>query len=282
MASKRFCPGVRVLAGAGTQHGNVLNCFVQGATDNAPSSFEGVMEVAKKLALVTKVGGGNGVNLDVYPPRAASSRRDAGVRGWAYMSASHADVEDFIKGLMRPPTQPDGAKQPTTVRNWTKAIYGVVSPAISSLARQYGVTIVPELPEGVEIIRDDMGGIIDAARIVAEQAKMNLEPRIDLTGLRAEGAEIKGSGGSSSGPVSFLFEIFDNFLEWANLGAETSGPVNTLRYCYAPVLRVVRQGGCLHPDTLVHTSRGTLRLRELVDGYQFGHQHHQIDRKSVV
>ncbi len=243
MASKRFCPGGRVLAGAGTQHGNVLNCFVQGATDHDPSSFEGVMEVAKKLALVTKVGGGNGVNLDVYPPRAASSRRDAGVRGWAYMSASHLDVEDFIKGLMRPPTQPDGAKQPTTVRNWTKAIYGVVGPALSSLARQYGVTIVPELPEGVEIIHDDMGGIIDAARIVAEQAKMNLEPRIDLTGLRAEGAEIKGSGGSSSGPVSFLFEIFDNFLEWANLGAETSGPVNTLRYCYAPVLRVVRQGG---------------------------------------
>jgi ribonucleoside-diphosphate reductase alpha chain len=243
MASKRFCPGGRVLAGAGTQHGNVLNCFVQGATDHDPSSFEGVMEVAKKLALVTKVGGGNGVNLDVYAPRAASSRRDAGVRGWAYMSADHADVEDFIKGLMRPPTQPDGAKQPTTVRNWTKAIYGTVSPAISSLARQYGVTIVPELPEGVEIIKDDMGGIVDAARIVAEQAKMNLEPRIDLTGLRAEGAEIKGSGGSSSGPVSFLFEIFDNFLEWANLGAETSGPVNTLRYCYAPVLRVVRQGG---------------------------------------
>ncbi len=276
MASKRFCPGGRVLAGAGTQHGNVLNCFVQGATDHDPSSFEGVMEVAKKLALVTKVGGGNGVNLDVYAPRAASSRRDAGVRGWAYMSASHLDVEDFIKGLMRPPTQPDGAKQPTTVRNWTKAIYGVVGPAISSLARQYGVTIVPELPEGVEVIRDDMGGIIDAARIVAEQAKMNLEPRIDLTGLRAEGAEIKGSGGSSSGPVSFLFEIFDNFLEWANLGAETSGPVNTLRYCYAPVLRVVRQGGCLHPDTLVHTSRGTLRLRELVGGYQFGHQQHQL------
>ncbi|MFC6661850.1 ribonucleotide reductase N-terminal alpha domain-containing protein [Deinococcus multiflagellatus] len=68
MAEKKFCPGGRVLAGAGTSHGNVLNCFVQGATEHAPSSFEGVMEVAKKLALVTKVGGGNGVNLDVYTP----------------------------------------------------------------------------------------------------------------------------------------------------------------------------------------------------------------------
>ena len=42
MAGKKFCPGGRVLAGAGTQHGNVLNCFVQGATEHAPHTFEGV------------------------------------------------------------------------------------------------------------------------------------------------------------------------------------------------------------------------------------------------
>ena len=243
MASKRFCPGGRVLAGAGTQHGNVLNCFVQGATEFEPSSFEGVMEVAKKLALVTKVGGGNGVNLDVYTPRAASSRPDAGVRGWAYMSADHADVEDFIKGLMRPPTMPDGEKVPTVIRNWNKVIYGIVPSSVAGLARQYGVTLTASLPAGVEAVNDDMGSIIDAAKEVCAQAKQGLEPRIDVTPLRAEGAPIKGSGGTSSGPVSFLFEIFDNFLEWANLGAETSGPVNTLRYCYSPVLRVVRQGG---------------------------------------
>ena len=243
MASKRFCPGGRVLAGAGTQHGNVLNCFVQGATEFEPSSFEGVMEVAKKLALVTKVGGGNGVNLDVYTPRAASSRPDAGVRGWAYMSADHKDVEDFIKGLMRPPTMPDGEKVPTVIRNWNKVIYGIVPASVAALARQYGVTLTASLPAGVKAVNDDMGSIIDAAKEVCAQAKKGLEPRIDVTPLRAEGAPIKGSGGTSSGPVSFLFEIFDNFLEWANLGAEASGPVNTLRYCYSPVLRVVRQGG---------------------------------------
>nr|WP_240730914.1 hypothetical protein [Deinococcus sp. S9] len=81
MAQRRFCPGGRVLAGAGTQHGNVLNCFVQGATEHAPESFDGIMEVAKKLALVTKVGGGNGVNLDVYTPRAQGSRPDKTLRG---------------------------------------------------------------------------------------------------------------------------------------------------------------------------------------------------------
>lgn len=262
MAEKKFCPGGRVLAGAGTQHGNVLNCFVQGATDHDPSSFEGVMEVAKKLALVTKVGGGNGVNLDVYRPRSAGSRPDAGVRGWAYMSADHADVQDFIEGLMRPPTQPDGDKQPVAVRNWTRVVYGqVIKPELVALARANGVSVVRALPEGVQSVPDDMGGIIDAARKVAEDSKLGLEPRINLSDMRAEGAPIRGSGGTSSGPVSFLLEIFDNFLEWSNRGAEESGPINTLRFVYAPVLRVVRQGGTRrgagmatisieHPDVL--------------------------------
>ncbi|THF67697.1 adenosylcobalamin-dependent ribonucleoside-diphosphate reductase [Deinococcus sp. Arct2-2] len=260
--------------------GGVLtgNCFVQGATAHDPASFEGVMEVAKKLALVTKVGGGNGVNLDVYLPRAEGSRPDAGVRGWAYMSAAHADVTDFIEGLMRPPTQPDGDKQPVAIRNWTRVVYGQsVPPELVVQARQNGVQIVRALPEGVQAVPDDMGGITDAARKVAEDAKLGLEPRIDLSEMRAEGAPIKGSGGTSSGPVSFLMEIFDNFLEWANRGAEHSGPVNTLRFVYSPVLRVVRQGGCLHPDTLVNTSSGTLRLRELVDPRSFGHQAHALE-----
>ncbi|GAA5513612.1 hypothetical protein Dcar01_02356 [Deinococcus carri] len=262
MAEKKFCPGGRVLAGAGTQHGNVLNCFVQGATEHAPESFDGIMEVARKLALVTKVGGGNGVNLDVYTPRAASSRPDAGVRGWVYMSAAHPDVSDFIEGLMRPPTQPDGDKQPVAVRNWTRVVYGHAIPAeLVATARQNGVQIVRALPEGVRPVADDMGGIIDAARAVAESAGVGVEPRIDLSEMRPEGAPIKGSGGTSSGPVSFLMEIFDNFLEWANRGGETSGPINTLRFVYAPVLRVVRQGGTRrgagmatisieHPDVL--------------------------------
>ncbi|GGS41821.1 adenosylcobalamin-dependent ribonucleoside-diphosphate reductase [Deinococcus knuensis] len=262
MAEKKFCPGGRVLAGAGTSHGNVLNCFVQGATEHDPSTFEGVMEVARKLALVTKVGGGNGVNLDVYTPRAQGSRPDAGVRGWAYMSAAHPDVTDFIEGLMRPPTQPDGDKQPVAVRNWTRVVYGqVINPELVALARANGVAVVKAMPEGVQAVPDDMGGIIDAARKIADDGKLGLEPRIDLSSMRPEGAPIKGSGGTSSGPVSFLLEIFDNFLEWANLGAEQSGPINTLRFVYAPVLRVVRQGGTRrgagmatisieHPDVL--------------------------------
>jgi len=262
MAGKKFCGGGRIMAGAGTQHGNMLNCYVQGNTEHEAASFEGVMEIARKLALVTKVGGGNGVNLDVYPPRSVSSRSDTGVRGWAYLSATHADVHDFIEGLMRPPTQPDGDKVPMALRNFTRVVYGAAfSQEMRTLARQNGVLLVSTLPEDVLGVQDDMAGIIDAARQMADQARMGLEPRLDLSEMRPEGAPIKGSGGTSSGPVSFLTEIFDNFLEWANLGAENSGPVNTLRFVYSPVLRVVRQGGTRrgagmatisidHPDVL--------------------------------
>ncbi len=243
MATKRFCPGGRVLAGAATAHGNVLNCFVQGATQNPPESFEGIMEVAKKLALVTKVGGGNGVNLDPYKSAKKGQARDASVRGFAYMRADHKDVEDFIRGLMRPSTNPDGEKEPHAVRNWTRVIYGPISPEMAALARQHGVLTVRERPAEVIEIADDMGGIMDAAAEATRRALAGEEPHVDFSQLRPEGAEVKSSGGTASGPTSYLIEIYDNFLEWASLGGPQAGPVATLRYVYAPVLRVVRQGG---------------------------------------
>jgi len=241
MATKRFSPGGRILAGAGTAHGNLLNCFVQGATENPPESFAGIMEVARKLALVTKVGGGNGVNLDPYRSKGGRKRRP--VQGVAYLAASHPDVEDFIRGLMRPPINPDGPKEEIALKNFARVVYGEVSPELKALAERYGVALAQEPPEDVIRVPDDMGGIVDAAKEAADRARRGLVAHVDFSLLRPEGAPIRGSGGTSSGPVSFLFEIFDNFLEWAALGAEEAGPVATLRYVYAPVLRVVRQGG---------------------------------------
>jgi ribonucleoside-diphosphate reductase alpha chain len=241
MSTKRFSPGGRILAGAGTAHGNLLNCFVQGATENPPESFAGIMEVAKKLALVTKVGGGNGVNLDPYRSKGNRKRRE--VRGVAYLSAEHRDLEDFLRGLMRPPTNPEGEKVEIALKNFTRVVYGELSPKMRALAERYGVLVVKEPPKERILVPDDMGGIVEAAKEAAALARQGLTPHVDFSLLRPEGAPIRGSGGTSSGPVSFLLEIFDNFLEWAALGAEEAGPVATLRYVYAPVLRVVRQGG---------------------------------------
>ncbi len=256
MATKRFSPGGRILAGAGTAHGNLLNCFVQGATENPPHTLAGIHEVARKLALVTKVGGGNGVNLDPYGP---ARRIQLPTMGFAYIRGDHPDAEDFVRGLMRPPL--GGEKVPVHFRHFRRAVYGGVSPELLALARDHGVEVVESPPQGTILVPDDLGGIVDAGFKALELALKGEVPRLDLSLLRPEGAPIKGSGGTSSGPVSFLFELYENLLRLARLGGEEAGPVAILRYAYAPVLRVVRQGGVRrgagmatlsveHPDVL--------------------------------
>src|SRR5699024_9564479 len=124
---------------------------------------------------------------------------------------------------------------------------------------------------------DSVDSIWQHAGDAAEAILQGEDVLLDLSSLRAEGTPVRGSGGTSSGPSSFSVEVFDNFAYWASLGgAEYAGPVATLRYIFAPTLRAIRQGGCLHPDTLVHSSRGTLRLSELVDSHQYGWQEHHL------
>ncbi|MGQ9510759.1 MAG: LAGLIDADG family homing endonuclease, partial [Thermaceae bacterium] len=187
------------------------------------------------------VGGGNGVNLDPY--KSAKTRPSRKVVGFAYMRGDHKDVEDFILGLMRPSRNPDGAKEPHPLRNWVRVVYGELPPELRKLAEEHGVRTVMNPPKDLIVIPDGMAGIMDALREAMRVAKGGESPRVDFSLLRPEGSPIKGSGGTSSGPVSFLVELFDNFLEWVNLGAENAGPVATLRYVYAPVLRSIRQGG---------------------------------------
>ena len=75
VVTQRFCPGGRVLAGAGSTHGSLLNCFVQDGSPELSGTTHWVLELARKLALVTKVGGGNGLNSDpLYPKKAFSGK----------------------------------------------------------------------------------------------------------------------------------------------------------------------------------------------------------------
>ena len=130
LINQKFTPGGRILAGAESQYGQLLNCFVLGPSgryiDKAKGdhdSIDGIYELNYKLAKVTKTGGGCGLNLDFM--RESGSKVDGsggrssgpvsflrlnynttlrvikleGVRrgaGMAAMSIWHPDVLDFI------------------------------------------------------------------------------------------------------------------------------------------------------------------------------------------
>jgi ribonucleotide reductase alpha subunit/intein/homing endonuclease len=256
MISKRFCPGGRVLAGAATTHGNVLNCFVQDGSPQQPGSNEWVTTLATKLALVTKVGGGNGLCLDPISPKRAYNQPTGQL--YITISPAHADYEKVKSG-----TYMDLVHGKYLSKGYRYASFieqANVPPTLAKLV--VGDAVEKIWGNGSEMIMNLLKG---------------QDVLLDLSDLRPEGTPVNGSGGNSSGPSSFAVEVFDNFAYWASLGgADYAGPIATLRYIFAPTLRVIRQGGCLHPDTLVNTNKGTLRLKELVDSYQYGWQDHHL------
>jgi ribonucleoside-diphosphate reductase alpha chain len=223
MTSKRFCPGGRVLAGAGTQHGNVLNCFVQDGSPQQPGSNEWVTHLATKLALVTKVGGGNGLCLDPLSPKRAYTQG----AGQLYITIApgHADYEKVKTG-----TYMDLVHGKYVTKGYRYAAFIEQSDVPATL---------PKLTVGDSVDKIWQGGSDMIMRLLDKQDVL-----LDLSGLRPEGTPVNGSGGNSSGPSSFAVEVFDNFAYWASLGgADYAGPVATLRYIFAPTLRVIRQGG---------------------------------------
>ncbi len=223
MVEQRFCPGGRVLAGAATEHGNVLNCFVQDGSPEPEGTNAWVLRLATKLALVTKVGGGNGLNLDPIPPK----RRFTGKVGTLFVTVdrSHADYEAISSGTFL-----DLVRDQLVTKGYRVARFVERSEAP-------GAAQVVRVPDSVE-------GIWDSAGQAAMTLLAGRDVLVDLSDLRPVGSPVRGSGGTSSGPASFAVEIFDNFAIWAGLGgAEHAGPVATLRYVFAPTLRAIRQGG---------------------------------------
>lgn len=223
MASKRFCPGGRVLAGAATSHGNVLNCFVQDGSPEAVGSDAWVMQLATKLALVTKVGGGNGLCLDPLAPKRPYAARSGQL--YLTISAAHPDYAKVRSG-----TYMDLVHGKYVSKGYRYASFVEQDDVPSSL---------PTVNVG-DAVEDIWAGAQGAVSSILRGEDVLL----DLSGLRAEGTPVKGSGGTSSGPSSFAVEVFDNFALWASLGgAAHAGPIATLRYIFAPTLRVIRQGG---------------------------------------
>ncbi len=223
MSTKRFCPGGRVLAGAATNHGNVLNCFVQDGSPNQEGSNDWVMTLATKLALVTKVGGGNGLCLDPIK----SKQTYTGVSGKLYITvaAHHADYAKVKSG-----TYMDLVHGKYITKGYRYAKF-VEKDAVDAKTT-------------IQMVGDSVEGIWKTAEDIVAELLKGQDVVLDLSDLRAEGTPVKGSGGNSSGPSSFAVEVFDNFAYWASLGgADYAGPVATLRYIFAPTLRVIRQGG---------------------------------------
>ncbi|ADI13220.1 intein-containing adenosylcobalamin-dependent ribonucleoside-diphosphate reductase [Truepera radiovictrix] len=223
MVSKRFCPGGRVLAGAATGHGNVLNCFVQDGSPEVVGTDAWVIRLATKLALVTKVGGGNGLCLDPLPPKRPFTRPV----GKLYLTIS--------------PAHPDYAKVKTGT--YMDLVHGKYTTKGYRCAQFLEPDEVPSALH-VTAVGDSVESIWQSAGESVTKLLAGEDVLLDLSKLRAEGTPVKGSGGNSSGPSSFAVEVFDNFALWASLGgAAHAGPVATLRYIFAPTLRVIRQGG---------------------------------------
>ncbi|CAN5694642.1 hypothetical protein BH23DEI1_BH23DEI1_23700 [soil metagenome] len=223
MVSKRFCPGGRVLAGADTSHGNVLNCFVQDGRPEPVASDAWVLHLATKLAVVTKVGGGNGLCLDPIAPK----RPYDGAVGKLYLTIvpTHADYDKVRDG-----TYLDLVHDAYVTRGYHASAF----------------VEYPDAPMNVRVrqVGDSVESIWKSAADVVTTLLRGEDLVLDLSDLRAEGAPVNGSGGTSSGPSSFAVEVFDNFARWANLGgAAYAGPVATLRYVFANTLRAIRQGG---------------------------------------
>ena len=223
MASKRFCPGGRVLAGAATSHGNVLNCFVQDGSPKELGTNEWVLNLATKLAFVTKVGGGNGLNLDPIKPKQAYEHTTGQL--FITISNAHPDYDKVKTG-----TYMDLVHGQYVTKGYRHAKFIEQSEAPQALPKA--------------TVGDSVDGIWKNGSDMILRLLKGDDVLLDLSDLRPEGTPVKGSGGSSSGPSSFAVEVFDNFAYWASLGgADYAGPIATLRYIFAPTLRVIRQGG---------------------------------------
>ena len=229
LRSGEFMFGGRVLAGAGSSHGNLLNCFVQDGAPFKPGTSGWVTRLALQLALVTKVGGGNGLNLDSIPAKRQYTKPIRLVD--VVIDKAHPDYEK--------------------VKN-----------------QHYSNMYFTDKPDtGLMTIKveDSVNDIWVSAAAMVNEILDGRAVAIDLSALRPEGTPVKGSGGTSSGPASFALEVFDNFARWANLGgAEYAGPVAALRYVFAPTLRVIRQAGVRRGAGMATLSAEHADIRDFV------------------
>lgn len=219
---KKFCPGGRILAGAGTNHRNTLNCFVLAPNSRRFDYLDDVEDLVLKVAATTKVGGGIGINFDPFASVQYAAPVDIEI--WHTMDPNHPDYSDFVGWQYTDITAYGQPKRRYDRRG--------------ALIVDYSEREAMSAP--IIVVDDSISAIFrapfDAVRTGAKRVIL------DWSNLRPEGTAIKGSGGTSSGAASFAIEV-QHIIHWLSLGGQTAGPVNALRYVFQPVLRSVRQGG---------------------------------------
>lgn len=219
---KKFCPGGRILAGAGTSHRNTLNCFVLAPNSRRFDYLDDVEDLVLKVAATTKVGGGIGINFD--PFRSVQFAEPVDIEIYHTMDPNHPDYHDFVEWQYTDITAYGQPKRRFDRRG--------------ALIVDYSEREAMSAP--IIVVDDSISAIFrapfDAVRTGAKKVIL------DWSNLRAEGTPIKGSGGTSSGAASFAIEV-QHIIHWLSLGGHTAGPINALRYVFQSVLRSVRQGG---------------------------------------
>lgn len=214
-----FVPGGRILAGAGSNHGNLLNCYVLAPDpETAYGETAQTLDLSLRLAKVTKVGGGVGLNLDYLPPAGDHGGVAPDYYPVVTIDRAHPDYEEVMRVLEDQDVWVDTEARSEWWGHHPKSVH----------------------PHYVE---DSIEGIWLAAGYLVEAVLSGNPIVLDVSNLRPAGSVVTGSGGTSSGPASFVREIFSNFTRWASLGGFRAGPVATLRYVFAPTLRVIKQGG---------------------------------------
>jgi len=222
MMQRKFSPGGRILAGAGTNHRNTLNCFVLASDTGRFDSLDDVENLVLKVAATTKVGGGIGINFDPFAP--AEFAKPVDIEIFHTLDPDHPDYVDFLEWQY---TDITAYGQP-------KRKYDRRGANVVDYADRF------DLDAPVIEVADDIASIFsapfDAVRTGAKRVVL------DWSNLRPSGAEIAGSGGTSSGAASFAIEV-QHIIHWLSLGGHTAGPIAALRYVFQSVLRSVRQGG---------------------------------------
>lgn len=222
MMQRKFSPGGRILAGAGTNHRNTLNCFVLASDTGRFDSLDDVENLVLKVAATTKVGGGIGINFDPFAP--AEFAKPIDIEIFHTLDPDHPDYVDFLEWQYTDITAYGQPKRKYDRRG----------------AKVVDYTDRFDLNAPVIEVADDIASIFaapfDAVRTGAKRVVL------DWSNLRPSGAEIAGSGGTSSGAASFAIEV-QHIIHWLSLGGHTAGPIAALRYVFQSVLRSVRQGG---------------------------------------